>query len=214
MQGGPEPQIRDILLRAPLFAAARPGRLARLVHDARCERFGPGAVIGAEGEAARVGVVVSGCVREGTIARNAGACFGLAHALIGEAPDAVAGPEGAEAVLLAAAAVRALLRSDAGAAFALAETLARESGRPVPVNPFERLYAELLRRARPDAAAEGGWSISPMPRHRDLAEAAGTSEETAAAAIAHLIQEGVVRRRYPDLEIRDRFGLHKLAGLG
>jgi hypothetical protein len=74
-------------------------------------------------------------------------------------------------------------------------------------SPERRVFAALMRYIERDAV-KGDWRIPKMPKHRELAEASGVDEAAAAAAIAHLIQEGVARREYPGLVIEDmtRFG--------
>jgi hypothetical protein len=79
--------------------------------------------------------------------------------------------------------------------------------------PQQRIFAELLKFvARNGLSGEG--RIERMPKHRELADAAGVEEAEAAGAVAALIQEGVARREYPGLVICDCDRLSKLAGNG
>ncbi len=67
------------------------------------------------------------------------------------------------------------------------------------VMPEKRVYRLLLELA--SSNAKGQWHIEIMPKHRELAERAGVSENEAADAVAELIRTGVVRRQYPGLVI-------------
>lgn len=53
--------------------------------------------------------------------------------------------------------------------------------------------------------------ISDMPRHAQLAEQCGVTDRDAAAAIATLIEKGIVRRDYPSLVIEDMAALRASA---
>lgn len=81
------------------------------------------------------------------------------------------------------------------------------AGAPTETTPERRVFAALMRYVERDAVS-GDWRIPKMPKHREIAEASGVDEPSAAAAIALLIQEGVARREYPGLIIADmtRFG--------
>jgi CRP/FNR family transcriptional regulator, cyclic AMP receptor protein len=67
------------------------------------------------------------------------------------------------------------------------------------VMPEKRVYRLLLELAT--CNAKGQWHIEIMPKHRELAERAGVSENEAADAVAELIRIGIVRRQYPGLVI-------------
>ena len=75
----------------------------------------------------------------------------------------------------------------------------------------QRVYYELLRRAEPSPAGDGGWLISKLPRHKDLAELVGTTPETVIHAISQLMKAGLVRRRSGSLEILEREKIQELA---
>jgi len=83
-------------------------------------------------------------------------------------------------------------------------------GAPSETTPERRVFAVLMRYIERDAA-NGDWRIPKMPKHRELAEASGVDEPSAAAAIALLIQEGVAKRDYPGLVIADMNRFGKLA---
>lgn len=67
--------------------------------------------------------------------------------------------------------------------------------------------------AEPSPEGDGSWLVNPMPKHRELADRAETTEENAASAIAHLIRVGLARRRYPALELVDRARIRALCDL-
>ena len=69
---------------------------------------------------------------------------------------------------------------------------------------MQRVYAELLRIAVPDAAVTGLWVLRPCPTEREIASRAGTARETVARAIRQLRQAGLVRRKDRKLYILDR----------
>lgn len=80
-------------------------------------------------------------------------------------------------------------------------------------NHIQRVFAELLKLAEPVPDRSGAWMINPMPKHRDLADRAETTEDNAAAAVAHLIRTGLARRRFPAFELLDRARIRALCDL-
>ena len=68
----------------------------------------------------------------------------------------------------------------------------------------QRVYAELLRMAKPDAAVPGLWVIRPLPPLRDVASRVSTTRETAVRALSHLYASGLVRRKGRNLYLMDR----------
>lgn len=80
-------------------------------------------------------------------------------------------------------------------------------------NHIQRVFAELLKLAEPVPDRSGAWVVNPMPKHRDLADRAETTEDNAAAAVAHLIRTGLARRRFPAFEIIDRARIRALCDL-
>lgn len=76
--------------------------------------------------------------------------------------------------------------------------------------PERRIFAALLEHVERDAKS-GEWRVARMPKHRELAEKAGTEEADVAAAVARLIQDGAARRDYPGLVIVDIQSLSRLA---
>ncbi|MEQ1932096.1 MAG: Crp/Fnr family transcriptional regulator [Parvularculaceae bacterium] len=91
--------------------------------------------------------------------------------------------------------------------FARALATGAMTAAPAEATAERRVFAALMRYVERDAV-KGDWRIPRMPKHREIAEASGVDESSAAAAIALLIQEGVARREYPGLVIDDiaRFG--------
>ena len=68
----------------------------------------------------------------------------------------------------------------------------------------QRVYAEILRMAKPDAAVPGRWVIHPLPPLREIASRIGTTRETVARALSLLYPTGMVRRTGKSLYILDR----------
>ena len=68
----------------------------------------------------------------------------------------------------------------------------------------QRVYAEILRMAKPDAAVPGRWVIHPLPPLREIASRIGTTRETVARALSLLYPTGMVRRKGKSLYILDR----------
>ncbi|MEM8986557.1 MAG: cyclic nucleotide-binding domain-containing protein [Pseudomonadota bacterium] len=116
-------------------------------------------------------------------------------------------------------AFRSILTRHPSAAVALLDKFAEDlfidgglGDRGKALDPEARIYAELVGLAAPDVSAHGGWRIQEMPKHRQLADCAGVTENGAAAAVAKLIREGVARRDYPGLEILDYDKFRAFAG--
>lgn len=78
----------------------------------------------------------------------------------------------------------------------------------------QRVYSELLRISEPDPKGDGSWLIARMPKHKEIAAWAGTTEESVATALGQLIKVGLAKRRYPALHITDRAKVRLLAELG
>lgn len=87
----------------------------------------------------------------------------------------------------------------------------RDATAVAPEGAAERaVYSALIKLCEPHGP-ERLWRIARLPRHRELAEIALSDEETAARAIARLIQDGIARRSYPALDIIDFDALRRLA---
>ena len=79
------------------------------------------------------------------------------------------------------------------------------------LNAAQRVYAELLRLAVPDAAVAGLWILRPCPTEREIASRTGATRETVDRAIRQLRQNGVVRRKGSNLYLLDRARLEIMA---
>jgi CRP/FNR family transcriptional regulator, cyclic AMP receptor protein len=211
-------RLGEIAIFAELPARAR----TRLIAVSRICDLAAGETSNALEPGGSILFVLSGRLRSSALADGSvsyldhqpGEDFGLAAALAGQEVSgrALLCLEPAVAAIVPAAAALAALRSSAPAAFAAASTLAaRLLAAPLQEpGPLQLVFRDLLRSARP--TGESRWTLDPMPRHRELAARAGVSEESAAAAIAHLVRLGVARRRYPALDIEDHNALQRLAG--
>ncbi len=81
-------------------------------------------------------------------------------------------------------------------------------------SPDQRVYAELVRLARPEQAGSSRWLIRELPTHQDLARWAQTSREVVASAVAELVRRGVAERRTRSLHITDYGTLKSLTQAG
>lgn len=213
----------------PLFAPLAPGRLNALARRARLIRLDAGETAALGPDGSELALVAEGHARygvsggtQGVIAFEdiaPGGIAGLAAALSRPAQDhaaALTSQQGALALILSAEPVLAAITSNAQSALKLAQHLAEMLSARLHIateqsnGPYQRVYRDLLKRAAPAGGAL--WRVDPLPRHRELAAEAGVGEADAAAAVAHLLQLGLARRKYPGLEITDHAGLARLAG--
>ncbi len=74
----------------------------------------------------------------------------------------------------------------------------------------QRVYAELLRMAKPDAAGTGLHVIHPLPPLREVASRVSTTRETVARAMGQLYPSGIIRRKGRSLYIMDRAKFEEL----
>ncbi len=74
----------------------------------------------------------------------------------------------------------------------------------------QRVFAELLRMAKPDAAGTGLYVIHPLPPLREVASRVSTTRETVARAMSQLYPSGIIRRKGRSLYIMDRGKLEDL----
>ncbi len=74
----------------------------------------------------------------------------------------------------------------------------------------QRVYAQLLRMARPDAAGAGLYVIHPLPPLREVASRVSTTRETVARAMSQLYPSGIIRRKGRSLYIMDRGKLEEM----
>jgi CRP-like cAMP-binding protein len=73
----------------------------------------------------------------------------------------------------------------------------------------QRVYAELLRMARPDAAVPSLWIVQPLPPLREIASRVSTTRETAARALSQITAAGLARRKGRNLYLMDRAKLEE-----
>jgi len=71
------------------------------------------------------------------------------------------------------------------------------------VGAHNRVFAEVLRLARPNLADDGTAEIRPIPVHADIASRVSTTRESVARAISELIKKKLVSRDDDGLVIRD-----------
>jgi len=75
----------------------------------------------------------------------------------------------------------------------------------------QRVFAELLRMAQPDAAIPGQWVVRPLPPLREIATQVSTTRETVVRAFAQLYKTGTVSRKGRNLYLLDRKVVEDLA---
>jgi CRP-like cAMP-binding protein len=68
----------------------------------------------------------------------------------------------------------------------------------------QRVYAELLRMAKPDAAVPGLWVVRPLPPMHEIASLTGTTRETVNRAISQLYPSGLLKRKGRNLFLMER----------
>ncbi|MGV6821161.1 MAG: Crp/Fnr family transcriptional regulator [Parvularcula sp.] len=161
------------------------------------------------------GLMVAGDI-DVTVLR-AGEAYGVARAVCGgSAPDpslSLVAQTACEVVFLEEACFqRELAGSDSFArvllkAFAC-EAEGKSTGDLRSVGPERRIFQHLLNLAKRRGET---CLIDPMPRHAELADAAGVSARKAAEAVALLIRENVLYRDYPLMLVNDLEKLRQLA---
>jgi len=151
-----------------------------------------------------------------------GQSFGLAAAVCGRIEDLnsqitlSAGGAGTEIIIIESERFREIVLQRPTLSRVLMQYFAesivdQEVGVPREIeSAATRVFEQLLKIIERDNVSEV-WRISKMPKHRELAELAGVEESEAAAAIAEIIQAGVVKREYPGLIIEDISKLNQLA---
>jgi CRP-like cAMP-binding protein len=73
----------------------------------------------------------------------------------------------------------------------------------------QRVYAEVLRMAVPDAAVPGLWVVRPLPPLREIASRVSTTRETTARALSQLSAIDLLRRKGRNLYLMDRAKLEE-----
>ncbi len=225
MQGDGERSLAGIAI----FEGLDEAELGRLEERCRWRRFGNGERILEYGSASReVFFIVRGTAnvlnvgltgREVAFAKmTAGSCFGELSAIDGQPRSAsvVAGEDTLLAVLPSEIFLE-LLQRRAEVTFRLLRQLTnmvrRGDLRIMELSTLaasHRVYAELLRMAKPDAAVAGRWVIHPVPPLREVAAHVSTTRETVARAVSQLYREGLARRKGRALYILDRARLEEI----
>ncbi len=147
-----------------------------------------------------------------------GECFGELAAIDGQPRSAsVVATEPTLVAVLAAERFLELLKERAEVTFRMLTRLATmvRSGdvRIMELSTLaatQRVYAELLRMAKPDAAGTGLYVIHPLPPLREVASRVSTTRETVARAMSHLYPSGIIRRKGRSLYIMDRTKFEEL----
>ena len=143
---------------------------------------------------------------------RAGDCFGEMAAIDGQPRSAsVVAVEKTMLAILPSDRFLDLLRENAEVTFRLLQRLTHivRSGdvRIMELSTLaatQRVYAELLRMAVPDAAVPSLWVIHPLPPLREIASRVSTTRETVARALSQLYPTGLLRRKGRSLYIMDR----------
>lgn len=73
-----------------------------------------------------------------------------------------------------------------------------------------RVYAEILRMAKPDAAVPDLWVVRPLPPLREIASRVSTTRETVARSLGQLYPQGLLRRKGRNLYLMDRGALEEI----
>lgn len=73
-----------------------------------------------------------------------------------------------------------------------------------------RVYAELLRMAKPDVASPDLWVVRPLPPLREIASRVSTTRETVARALGQLYPSGLLSRKGRNLYLMDRAKLETM----
>ena len=151
--------------------------------------------------------------REVTLAAvKAGDFFGELAAIDGQPRSAsVSAIEKTEIAIMPPDLFNELVRNQAVVSFRLLERLARmvrASGLRIlelsTLQAAQRVYAELLRMAQPDAAVPGLWVVRPLPPMHEIASMTSTTRETVNRAISQLYPSGLLKRKGRNLYIMER----------
>ncbi len=143
---------------------------------------------------------------------RAGDCFGELAAIDGQPRSAsVVATEKTLVAVLTSQAFLAVLKEHAEVTFKVLQRLT-SMVRMGDVRIMElstlaatqRVYAEILRMAKPDVAVPDRWVIHPLPPLREIASRISTTRETVARALSLLYPTGMVRRKGKSLYILDR----------
>jgi len=157
--------------------------------------------------------------REVTLASvKAGDFFGELAAIDGQPRSAsVSAIEKTEIAIMPPDLFNELVRTRAIVSFRLLERLARmvrASGLRIlelsTLQAAQRVYAELLRMAQPDAAVPGLWVVRPLPPMHEIASMTSTTRETVNRAVSQLYPSGLLKRKGRNLYIMERTKLEDI----
>ena len=157
--------------------------------------------------------------REVTLAAvKAGDFFGELAAIDGQPRSAsITAIEKTEIAIMPPDMFMELMRGHPGIALNLMHRLARmirASGVRIlelsTLQAAQRVYAELLRMAQPDAAVPGLWVVRPLPPMHEIASMTSTTRETVNRAISQLYDGGILKRKGRNLYIMDRTKLEEI----
>ena len=157
--------------------------------------------------------------REVTLAAvKAGDFFGELAAIDGEPRSAsVTAIEKTEIAIMPPEIFHDILRNHPSVAIQLLQRLARmvrASGVRIlelsTLQAAQRVYAELLRMAQPDAAVSGLWVVRPLPPMHEIASMTSTTRETVNRAISQLYDSNILKRKGRNLYIMDRTKLEEI----
>ena len=164
-------------------------------------------------------VSFSGAGREVTLAtRKAGDFFGELAAIDEEPRSASAtAVEKTDLAIMGSDVFLDLLHENGPVSFCLLQRLAaviRTSGLRImelsTLQAAQRVYAELLRMAQPDAAVPGLWVVRPLPPMHEIASITSTTRETVNRAISQLYPSGLLKRKGRNLFLMDRAKLEEI----
>ncbi len=216
-------ETRHTLAGITLFEALDEAERQRLESRCTWRRYAAGETVLERGsESNEVLFLIAGSVdilnvsltgREVAYARlEVGDCFGELAAIDGKPRSAtVVAAEATLAAVLPSSRFVELLRAHAEVSFTLLKRLTgmvrMGDVRIMELSTLaatQRVYAELLRMARPDAAVPSLWVIHPLPPLREIASRISTTRETVARALSQLYPTGLVHRKGKSLYIPDR----------
>jgi CRP/FNR family cyclic AMP-dependent transcriptional regulator len=143
---------------------------------------------------------------------RSGDMFGELAAIDQEPRSAtVTAMEATDVAIMSAEVFRDLLMKHAPMAFGVLQRLAnivRRTGIRImelaTLQAAQRVYAELLRMAKPDVAVPGLWVVRPLPPMHEIASLTGTTRETVNRAISQLYPTGLLKRKGRNLFIMER----------
>lgn len=143
---------------------------------------------------------------------RAGDQFGELAAIDQEPRSAtVTAMESTDVAIMPAEVFRDLLMTRAAVAFGVLQRLAaivRNSGIRImelaTLQAAQRVYSELLRMAKPDAAVPGLWVVRPLPPMHEIASLTGTTRETVNRSISQLYPQGILKRKGRNLFLMER----------